>query len=51
MDEVMIKAVQKIACTRSGKAYGYEAVKQICEAFLSLSTLIVRRETEKAKGE
>ena len=46
MDEVLIKAVQKIANARAGCDYDYETVAHICEALLSLSTLIVKREVE-----
>uniref|UniRef100_A0A6M3LP79 Uncharacterized protein n=1 Tax=viral metagenome TaxID=1070528 RepID=A0A6M3LP79_9ZZZZ len=46
MDEITIKAVQKIASARAGKNYDYETVEQICEAMVLLSAAIVNKEKE-----
>jgi len=46
MDEIVIKAVQKIASTRAKHNFDYETVEYICEAMLELSTAIVQNEKE-----
>ena len=46
MDEIVIKAVQRIASTRAKHNFDYETVEFICEAMLELSTAIVKNENK-----
>jgi len=46
MDEVVIKAVQKIASSRAKHNFDYETVEYICDAMVDLSAAIVKNDFE-----